>query len=270
MPQLAEALDTTARSVYRYLQLLEEVGYLIDKDDEHHYFLMQPYDDQVQQLFTTEEAYFLQDLLQQVGGREPITEVLLAKLNRSHALIPQADRLPEKNQLQHIQTLTKAIQLRYRVRLCNYHSASSGTIADREVEPIQFMHQYKYLLAFDVHRQENRQFKLDRMSKVEWLNQRITTEHSVQGVDAFGFTGSDPIEVELQLTAHAYRLLVEEYPLTRENLTKQSGQAFLYRGSVRDFRGVSRFILGLPGQVEVRKPRALLAFLRKQIDDYTF
>jgi len=37
--ELAESMETTTRTIYRYLDLLEEVGFLIDKDWNGRYFI---------------------------------------------------------------------------------------------------------------------------------------------------------------------------------------------------------------------------------------
>ena len=270
VPQLANVLETTPRTIYRYLNVLETVGYLIDKDEENRYFLMRPYDQQTQQLLSNDEAYYLQDMLQQAATGHPLAERIVAKVNRSHTLIPLADSLPAQHHYQNVRVLTEAIQLGYRVQLCKYHSTSSGRIADRIVEPIHFSDGYTYLLAYDVDRKANRQFKVERMERVQWLDERITGDHRTAQVDVFGFSGEREYRVALRLNARAYRLLVEEFPRSRDWIRLLPEGQYLFQATVYDLRGIGRFVLGLPGQIDIVEGAGLIAFLRDEQKRFTF
>lgn len=268
--QLSTLLDTTPRTIYRYLKVLESVGYLLDKDSNNRYFLIRPYDQQAQQLLSDEEAYYLQDMLQQATGGHPVAEGIIAKINRSHTLVPLADSLPARHQYQHVQLLTEAIQRGHRVKLCKYHSTNSGQIADRIVEPIHFSDGYTYLFAFDVDRNATRQFKVERMERVEWLDQTFERQHPPCQVDVFGFSGRESHQVELQLNDRAYRLLREEFPRALSFVKPIRENQFLFQAQVYDLRGVSRFILGLPGQIKVVSPLMLIEHLRQELQRFHF
>ena len=54
--ELAETLDTSTRSVYRYIILLEELGMVIDKDFHNRYFIHTQSEKEGQINFTAEES----------------------------------------------------------------------------------------------------------------------------------------------------------------------------------------------------------------------
>jgi predicted DNA-binding transcriptional regulator YafY len=269
VPQLSTILETTPRSVYRYLDFLEEVGYLIDKDEQHRYFIMHEADGQRDNLLDPEEAYYIQDTLQQVAADHPLVEQITAKLNKIQTKIPNAQKLASVQAYKNVQKLSAAISTGQRVWLRKYHSASSQKISDRQVEPIHFDEDFTYLIAYDLNAQEQRQFKIERIATVEGSGDPVQGQHTAMPLDLFGFSGEDVSEVHLRLSPLAYRLLIEEFPPTK-GFVKMDGDSFLLSIPVRDWRGVGRFVLGLPGEIAVIGPEAFLVFLRREVDRFPF
>src|SRR3954469_19328338 len=60
--QLAERFDTSARTIYRYIHLLEEVDFLIEKDFSNRYFIITSEDEPTQTLFSIEEMKLIKKL----------------------------------------------------------------------------------------------------------------------------------------------------------------------------------------------------------------
>lgn len=267
--QLSKILDTTSRSVYRYLDFLAEVGYLIDKDAHNRYFIIHESDQKRDTLLDPDEAYYIQDTLQQVAPDHPLVAQITAKLNKIHSLIPIASHLPKVQAYRNVQKLGEAIQMGLRVRLLNYHSTSSQKIADRHVEPIHFDDDFAYLLAFDLDAQEQRQFKIDRIESVLLTAERIEGAHEVMPVDVFGFTGDNWQNAELRLSSIAYRLLIEEFPNAR-SFVKEEADSYRADIPVRDWRGLGRFILGLPGEITVLGPTDMIDYLRQEVARFPF
>jgi hypothetical protein len=56
--------------------------------------------------------------------------------------------------------------------------------------------------------------------------------------------------VEALLSLKACNLLGEEYPLAKKHLTQKNG-GYRLEIPVAGFEGIGRFVLGLPGEVEV-------------------
>ncbi len=216
------------RSIYRYLELLKEVGYLIDKDEHNRYFLIQERSRRSEQL-GAEESYFLQDLLQQAAPEHPLTQRILAQLNQMDTRIPRADQLIKATAYRHVQLLDAAMQAGRCVLLKAYNSASSESISDRKVEPLQFSDNYTYLLAFDRKAAAQRQFKIDRIGSVELLEEPADHLQDALAVDAFGFSGSNWILVELRLSQRAFHLLLEEFPPLRAKPLSRQGP-ILFQG----------------------------------------
>ena len=125
------------------------------------------------------------------------------------------------------------------------------------------MENYAYLWAYDLDRQDYRRFKLDRIGRVEILETRILLVHESRTADLFGWTGPQWLPLTLRLSTRAYQLLVEEFPAAKPFIRSSRGQ-LLFDGMVRDWRGIGRFILGLPGEIEVLSPSELLDYLSQR------
>jgi hypothetical protein len=65
----------------------------------------------------------------------------------------------------------------------------------------------------------------------------------------------------------AYNLLIEEFPLSEKYL-KQNDSNYIFEGWVCNYSGVGRFILGLPGEIEVISPKELVKFLKEKNQTY--
>ena len=269
VPQLSAILETTTRSVYRYLDFLEEVGYLIDKDELHRYFIIHEADMKRDNLLDPDEAYYIQDTLQQVAPDHPLVEQITAKLNKIQTQIPNAQKLASVQAYKNVQKLSKAIHLGKRAMLRNYHSTSSQNITDRQVEPIHFDEDFAYLIAFDLSAGQQRQFKIERIESVEISEVSVSAQHQAMPVDLFGFSGKTIEEVTLQLSPLAYRLLIEERP-TAKAFVEPDGAQFKLVIPVRNWRGIGRFVLGLPGEIDVVQPKAFLEFLKTNINRFSF
>ena len=266
--RLAEKLEVSQKTVYRYIHLLESLGYAVDKKEGDRYFLHMEFSSG-EDFLDTEEAGFLQDLLWQSPGGHPLRERLLHKLNRQYMLAPLAQSLSKFAVYEHIRNLGAAMEAERRVILHNYYAPSSETLGPRRVEPVEFMQGYTYLWAYDLDKQGYRQYKLDRIGEVEILAEPITGEHESHVLDLFGWTGHAWLPVRLRLSSYAHNLLLEEYPEARPFVRTHKGRA-IFDGMVRDWRGIGRFVLGLPGQVEVVEPEELKAYLWGRVEEFTF
>lgn len=69
------------------------------------------------------------------------------------------------------------------------------------------------------------------------------------------------------MSARAYRLLLEEYPAARLFVLPGAvpdEMSYQFRGEVRSYLGIGRFVLGLPSEVEVVAPAAFRVFLQEK------
>ena len=264
--QLAERFDTSERTIYRYINLLEEVDFLIEKDFDNRYFIITSEDDPSETQFSIEETRLMKKLIQSGTSDNPLRNLLLKKLSLNSEL-DSMPRLFLKARLgKFVDQLAEAIRNRQQIILKNYHSAHSNEIRDRLVEPIHFGDNYQSIMALDISDKVCKQFKLDRIGEVIAFNKSFAFEslHQKHQTDIFGFTGDASTWVTLELSLRAYLLLREEYPLALSYLTKEADH-YLFHGPVANFEGVGRFTLGLIDEILIKSPESFVTFLKNKI-----
>ncbi len=266
VPHLANLLETNTRNIYRDIEALECVGYLIHRDDKHHYCLEEnPTATRAQ--FSIEEGRLIRESLSALSALHPLKTSIERKLYLSSELIPLADELADMHRGTLISRINSAIKDGQQIRLVKYHSNHTSTIANRLVEPISLTDDFAILNAFEPESQKQKTFKLARMGDVEVLGTACSSLPDSVELDFFGFSGPVPLPVVVRLSFLAHRLLHEEFPASRAYLImkyKDEPYPWEFRYFVRDFRGIGRFLLGLPGEVQVMESEELRAFLREK------
>jgi proteasome accessory factor C len=267
--QLADRFDTSSRTIYRYIKLLEEVDFLIEKDFQNRYFIITSDDDPTQTVFSIEETKWIKKLIQSGTPDNPLKNTLLKKL----ALNSELDTMPRmfvKARLgKFVDELALAIKNKHQVILKNYHSARSNEISDRLVEPIHFGDNYQSIMALDTNDKVCKQFKLDRIGEVMQINKPFAFEnlHQKTDTDIFGFSGSEQVWVTLRLNMRAYLLMREEFPLAIPYLEKQEDH-YVFHGPVTNFEGIGRFTLGLIDELSIISPDSFKSFIDKKVAGY--
>jgi len=272
VPELAERFSLSKRSIYRNLNAIEHAGFVLDR--RKGLYTLQLCPDEAKMInsllhFSEEEAYILCKALDMVKGGAPVSERLVRKLNVLYDFraLSQLSRKPE---IETVRMLTDAIEVKKQVRLCAYRSSNSETIADRIVEPFEFLPEYSAVWCFDTHDFICKQFKISRIEKVEvldmgWLHESL---HKIHFVDAFRMSAPEAIDtVEAELSLKAANLLTEEYPLAEQFLKSLnvSGKTIRYKLviPVADYHGIGRFVLGLSGEIKVIKSESFKTFLKE-------
>ncbi|MEZ4826499.1 MAG: WYL domain-containing protein [Bacteroidia bacterium] len=261
--QLSESLQVDQRSIYRYLNILEEQNYCVEKDTYGRYFLFSP--DDASSGLHEEEVQLVRTLLESAAPANPLTPGILGKLPTPekrliHPLINiQAGKISA--------TLFEACKEKMCVQLIQYQSVSSGKVSDRLVEPLEFDVKSGQLVAFDPEAGLVKQFKASRILDVELLNQPRQYKKNAHLPDMFHMSGSRRIRIVLHLTHRAYRLMVEEFPETSEFITRREGDDFNYEfcAQVNAYEGVGRFVLGLPGEIKVAGTAGFKEYIKKKI-----
>lgn len=264
--QLAERFDTSERTIYRYINLLEEVDFLVEKDFDNRYFIITSEDDPSQSQFSVEEIRLMKQLIQSATNDNPLKDLLLKKLSLNSEL-DSMPRLFLKARLgKLVEQLAAALRDKQQVVLKNYHSAHSNEIRDRLVEPIHFGDNYQSIMALDTSDKVCKQFKLDRIGEVIPFQKPFSFEslHKKKQTDIFGFTGDADTWVTLELTLRAYLLMREEFPLALPFLSMQEDH-YLFVGPVANFEGVGRFTLGLIDEIKVKSPESFINFLKNKL-----
>jgi proteasome accessory factor C len=250
--QLAERFDSSARTIYRYISLLEEANFLVEQDFHNRYFIATSEDDPSQSQFTIEETKLIKKLIQGGASDNPLKTTLLKKL----AFNSEMDSMPrlfvKARQGKFVEQLAEAIRNKHQVVLKNYHSANSNEVRDRLVEPIHFGDNYSSVMALDTHDKACKQFKIDRIGEVIELSKPYEHSelHKTTATDIFNFTGPSDQWITLKLSMRAFLLLREEFPMSIPYVEKKEDH-YSFHAPVASFEGVGRFVLGLIDEVKV-------------------
>jgi predicted DNA-binding transcriptional regulator YafY len=245
--QLAEMLETTERTVYRYLDLIRECGFDLQRDKYTRFFI---HNDTAHGIrFSTEEAEFLKQLVLTSGKRNKLKDAVLSKIYLASDVNIVAGHLVHAKNGRIVERLAQAIADKEQVILKRYQSINSETISDRLVEPFGFTDNYHTVMAYEITSQKNKTYNLDRITAVEFTNKAFAFEekHEQQIPDAFGFSFTgEQHDIELELSLKAYLLLKDEYPLTIPYI-KYNPKSDLYelKIQVNDLMPIQRFIRGL-------------------------
>ena len=290
--QLADALETSQRTIYRYIDTFKEAGFVIEKVDDYKYRLLS-IGGGVRDLrnivyFSPEEAFIVNRLIDSLDPSSSLKEELKRKLAVIYEKTGIAQVNDRPSSAQKVQVLADAMRNRRVVRLIDYTSSYSGKTEDHLVEPFEFTPNYAGVWAFDLADNKNKRFKILRMKEVEKTEDSWTMAHAHHAtpMDAFRVHGEEEYHVVLRMNNVAKNILVEEYPLTEPDIHPQDAgqeedlmelsevlilpshdmedeeeQFWIYDGMVRGLDGVGRFVLGLSDNIEVMEGDELIQYL---------
>lgn len=266
--QLAERLELGVRQVYRYIKEFQEAGF--DVVHRATVYRLLPTSEFFQKItrgtyFTPDEAEVLLQMLQSAVNPTPqmrhLQQKLEAVMQSSQLAESQFDEQAECN----LRQIYAAMKEGRQVRICGYQSQHSGTTADRIVEPFYLMSGNADVRCFEPASMMNKTFRLTRMQSVELLSTpwQHTDSHKVATTDIFGYTSDSPTPVRLWLTRRAWQLLREEFPVAQVKV-EQQGELYLLSTIYCHPEGIGRFIMGLPGEIEIMNDPALTAYIEKR------
>ncbi len=258
--QLQNRLGLKKSSFYRQMEIIRELGYEIEKDANGRFSLKFSLPKSGDGLLTLQDINLIRDLLKKETDNIHAVQ-LYKKLRRNLELIPIADALPQLHRNHVLQLIRAGINSGQCLELVRYRSLASQTVTNRRVEPLELTEDERYLIGWDITKDDQRQFKIERIEDVNILSKSINPERVASPMDIFGLTGNEWIDVRLELSKFAHHLLVEEFPLSRHQVRTVKGQV-IYEGRVRSFKGIGRFVLGLPGEVRVLGPAGLVGYVR--------
>lgn len=284
--RLAKRFGVTARTVYRYFEILRECGFVLEKSGSRYRFKNAPESQNILPLFSAEEAAVINKAVLSLHPDYPIKTGLLKKLRIMADPSHLSELIVDAHASGIISSLLEAIRGQKRVILQNYHSPSSDTLLNREVDPLGFSINMKYLYAFDPDHQKTVQFKPERIGRVVITGIVFEPDerYRIEKPDLFGMNGQPQTDVTLSLNRRALHLLLEEFPESRniikdlegfKNLPGLDGKApdrtrLNVNLPVKGFDGVGRFVLGLPGEAVPLGPPEFLAYLDKRRNRSSF
>lgn len=263
--ELADILEISKRTVYRYFVLLEELGFVIDVDFEGAYFIPTDEGEEYKFTFNAEESLLIRQSIKSLSASHNLSEHILKKLHMMSEQAQIGENILNASNGLKIEKLSKAIQDKTQVKLLNYSSLNSNTDSNRLFEPITFTTNYTGVIGVDVQNApgEARIFNINRIGQVDLLQkqQQFASNIEVQPIDSFGFKGEALFDVELKLKRKAYSHLIQFYPQTKP-LIKGKTDDYVFAAKVYFSEYLLRFLLSFPDEAQIVKPSELKIHLQ--------
>jgi predicted DNA-binding transcriptional regulator YafY len=271
---LAERLDTSYRSIYRYIETFKRAGFVVHKLDGGVYKLGKEsrYFKDISQLvhFTDEEAHIVNQLIEGLDDTNTLKQNLRKKLVTVYNCTAMASSIVKGRNAQNVNRLQEAIEEHRSVVLVDYASSNTGVARSRVVEPFGFTTNYVQVWCYEPESAQNKLFKIARIGAVEVLDQewQCAEYHKSGYIDVFRMTGFEQHRVCLRLGMLARNLLVEEYPLAERDITATEDGAWILDTRVCNYKGVGRFVLGLLDDVTIVDSPEFESYIRSILEQY--
>ena len=252
---LAGILESTDRTVYRYLDLVKELGFELQKDHNNKFQIIGE-DDYPSISFSKEEVSLLRDLVLSTGKDNKLKDSLLQKIYLQSELAIQGNHVLKANLGRMIEKINYSISENKRILLKGYHSINTQVISDRIIEPISLTDNYNSVGGLEVETKLNKYYNLERINEVVILDesQEFNKLHQLDELDVFGFSerNGEKFIVELSLSLRAYILLKEQYPKTEKYIIKdKKSEKYYLKVEVNNPKPIKRFILGLKDEIDI-------------------
>lgn len=273
--ELAERMETSSRSIYRYIDTFRAAGFTIYKEGP--YVRMgkeSPFFKDISQLihFSKEEAYMLHQAIEAIDNNNQIKQNLKKKLASVYNSKIIAESVVKEQHADSIRRLIDAYEQKKQVILHNYSSAHGQTVSDRLVEPFAFTTNYVEVWCYEPPSQRNKLFRISRIGSVEILNTNWNYEalHNEGFTDIFRMSSFEGKKhpVTLQLNRRAYNILIEEYPLAERETQQISSDSWLLKTEVSNYIGITRFVLGLAADITIIDSAELKEYISQYVSCY--
>ena len=271
---IAERLDMSRRTIYRYIDTFRDAGFVIKKrgncirlDKESPHFK------DISQLvhFTEEEAVILRRAIESIDDTNLLKQNLKRKLYSVYDSGTLADTIVKGQNSSNVHSLIEAIENHKQVILHNYQSSHS--VRDRIVEPFAFTTNYVNVWCYDIEDNCCKIFKTARigsveLSDIEWQHREQHKENFIDIFRMIASSDSELIAVKLKLGRLSYNLLMEEYPLAERYISTLDKDHWLLNTQVANLQGVGRFVIGLMDDIEIIESPELKEYISTYIKQY--
>lgn len=247
--RLASTLEISERSCYRYMDLLDELGFDVSKDENNKFSLKA---DQIVDPFTKEESHLIHEVLTVSVKNNPLVVSIKSKLPSLEESNILANNIVNGHLSKLVSQISEAILNKTQIIIRKYQSANTESITDRLVEPVGFTDNYVFLCAYEIESNQNKYFKVERMGSVEILDIRYQFEslHKLSKPDVFGFNDSgEKFKVKLKLSMRAQLWIKDDYPDTITYLKDLGNGFWLLEVDVFNMEPVSRIIRSMPNDI---------------------
>lgn len=254
---LAERLDTSPRSIYRYIETFKDAGFVVQKVEGSIYRLGKEskYFKSISQLihFTDEEAHIVNQLIEVLDDTNMLKQNLRKKLTTVYNCTSMANSIVKGKNAINVNHIVEAIEGRRQVVLKSYASSHTGVIRDRLVEPFGFTTNYVQIWCYEPESGMNKLFNTARIGSVEVLSEewQHSADHREGYIDVFRMMGFEQHRVQLRVGLLARNLLIEEYPLSERDLRPLDDNHWLLDTMVCNYIGIGRFVMGLSEDIEI-------------------
>ena len=270
---LANRLQTSDRTIYRYIDSFREAGFVIKKQgDITRIDKSSPYFKDISQLvhFTEEEAYILKSAIENIDENNLLKQNLKRKLYSVYNYKILAETVVKGKNAENVNHLIDAMENEQQVVLENYSSANSKNVRNRIVEPFGFTTNYIQIWAYEASSSENKLFKLSRIENVKisntvWQNK---DKHKKGHMDLFRISSFKQYPVKLKMGLRAATLLIEEYPLSERELIRITDNEWILQTNVCSFEGVGRFVTGLLEDIQIIDSPEFECFIRNKLKKF--
>lgn len=252
---IADRLDMSRRTIYRYIDTFREAGFVIKKSSSYIRLDKEsPHFKDISQLvhFTEEEAVILKRAIESIDDTNLLKQNLKRKLYSVYDNKILADTIVRGSNTTNVHSLIEAIEQQRQVILKDYRSSHAGAVRDRIVEPFAFTTNYVQVWCFDTESRSCKLFKLSRIGTVEMLKQewQWASEHKQGFLDIFRMNGETRHHIRLKMGILSRNLLIEEYPLAEQYLTTENNK-WILDTDVANYTGVARFVVGLMDDIQI-------------------
>lgn len=272
--QVAARLDITPRSVYRYIDLFRQTGFIVAHErDIYRIDKNSPFFKSITGniMFSEDEAITVAQLLYSVSDNSTQIKNLRAKLDRLYNYGVLETHDADRQLANNTSTLYEAVKQHRIAVLKDYRSHHGESVSDRIVEPYQFLNANDDIRCYEIATGLNKTFKISRIGEVRlidltWSN---ADKHDSLFTDIFGFSGKPVDDISLLLSPRAAGLLCEDFPAARAFMGESSGGMRRISVKVCSYLGPMRFVFGLYSDVTVEGSTRFIAFLREKAKDLT-
>jgi proteasome accessory factor C len=244
---LAEILESTERTVYRYFDLIRECGFDLQRDEHNRFYIVDDRSNGVR--FTDEEAKFLNELILTYGNKNKLRDSILTKIYLGSEIPMVASHLANAKNSKIIERLALSMGNKEQVILRKYQSINSETISDRLVEPFGFTDNYQTVMAYEIESKKNKTFNIDRIAYVDFTGKPFKNSKKFQNQvpDVFGFSYSGRTHsIDLELGLKDVLLLTDQYPQTSPFIHyNHRKNTYQLKVQVNDLKPIERFMRGM-------------------------
>lgn len=279
LEHIAERLNVSPRTVYRYIETIRNAGFVVDKKDSEGktYYSINKEESNYKDIsellhFSKEEAFILSKAIHSIDQENALKTNLIRKLYSLYDFDRVAVPIIKKENSDVIHALIQAINEKRQVVLTGYQSSHSGKVSDRVVEPFSLTTNFISVWCYDTDARANKIFKTSRIGAVQVMPETWNFEdnHQEAFLDVFRISGFNKTPVKLSLSMLARNLLIEEYPLADKHIKRKNDNSYVFETEVAGFEGIGRFALGLIDEITIHHPDSLKTYIKEKFNGKNF